>query len=91
MVLEIKINGRRRSPDWGLYLQGEATMYPYVIIEAAYGNQSFEQLTEDMLEYISDPCCIMAAIGIKLFKPRKNGVRRVMVGSATSILIDVYK
>ena len=79
MMLEIRINGSSRNPDWGLYPNKPPRTYPYIIIEAAYGNQSLPHLTEQMLEYVTAPCHIMVAIGIKLFKLRKDRSRRIVV------------
>ena len=83
LTLEVKINGGRRCPDWGLYLRGLPLTHPYIIIEVAYANQSLPHLIEQLVEYVSAPCDIMAAIGIKVFKLRKDGIRRVVVGSHT--------
>lgn len=85
MIPAIKINGAKRCPDWGCYVKGDAKEYPYIIFEMAYANQSLVHLKEQMLMYVSAPCHIMVAIGVKLFKPWKDGTKRVVVSSPTYI------
>jgi hypothetical protein len=55
--------------------------FPLVAIEIAYANESLPVLRAEINLWLSEPSQTIAAIGVKIFKKRNDGIRRLMVSN----------